>query len=121
MDTQQFWAEYEGLAEEASQRAHHIAMLVLQDENSDIDPGIRLDYAHALNAFLGFLADQGFSDPSHTFVRTASNGPVAIEPDPEDTEVFRVYRFDRIELDPEDVPDEDKATIITAYEKLLSH
>lgn len=119
MDT--FWQRYEALAEEASQRAHHIAMLVLQDENSGIDPGLRLDYAHALNSFLGFLADQGFSDPSHTFVRTESNGPVAIEPDAEDASIFRVYRFDRVELEPDDVPDEDRATIIAAYEELLSH
>lgn len=120
MDTQ-FWARYEGLAEEASQLAHHIAMLVLQDENSGIDPAIRLDYAHSLNAFLGFLADQGFSDPTHTFVRTASNGPVAIEPDPVDASVFRVYRFDRVELDPGDVTEEDQETILSAYRTMPSH
>ncbi len=114
-----FWTEYETLAQEASQRAHQIAMLVLQQERSGIDAGLRLDYAHAMSMFLGFLADHGFSDHDHTFVRTNSNGPVAIELDEEDG-VFRVYRFDRVELDPEDVTPEDKTTITDAYEKLFS-
>lgn len=119
MDSQ-FWDQYEFLAQEASQRAHHIAMLVLQDRDAKIDAGLLLDYSHALSIFLGFLADHDFSDSSHAFVRTLSHGPVAVETDPDNSEVFRVYRFDRVELDPEDVTQSDRESILAAYGRMTS-
>lgn len=106
-----FQETHVALAEEAAELAHMIALSVLHGHDEEIDPGLLLDYAASLKAVTAHLADNEYASGPFAFVNTVSNGPVCIE---REDGRFYVYRFDRIELQPSDVPSEDQLRIQAA-------
>ena len=122
-EDREFLAQYESLVTQANEDAHQIALRVLQEEDSRIEAGLRLDYSHSMSVLMKFLADHRYTEPGHTFVNTVTQGPVAVEDCHEQAEdggsIFRVYRFDRVELDPEDVSPEDLDAVYDGYRRLV--
>ena len=120
-----FYDQYAEKVEQASQLAHMIAVRVLHspleqyvDNSGDqlIDPALLLDYAASMRSLLEFLADSGYTQPGAAFVRTADQGPVAVEVVEGG---FRVYRFDRSEVEPAGVSPEDRDRIYDAYRRVI--
>lgn len=115
---QNFWDDYTKHVENTSRMAHMIAVRCLQipmgptDSSTWIDPGLLMDYSSAMREMVSFLADHDYIEAGCAFVHTDAQGPVIVE---SFDDQLRVFRFNREELRPEDVSDDDKARIHSAW------
>ena len=107
-----FHETHQALSLEATEYAHQIALCILHEMPDQITPTMLLDYAHSLHQVIAHLADNEIVDSGWAFTHTATQGPVVIESDMDGN--YQVFRFDRTELTPEDVTDEDMAQITAA-------